>query len=159
MMSMEPFFNCDIEKWLAGKGAVMERSLYMSDLFTPMGRNPVTGRDDEDIGRTAAPYLCHEIGGHGQINVAAAVDFARRGFDAVLHFFPFTCLPEIIAKMVFTRVSAELDVPILSISIDEQTGRAGMQTRLEALIDLAWSKQTRRGQATSGSSRSAAAGA
>jgi predicted nucleotide-binding protein (sugar kinase/HSP70/actin superfamily) len=67
----------------------------------------------------------------------------------VLHFFPFTCLPEIIAKMVFTRVSGELDVPILSISIDEQTGRAGMQTRLEALIDLAWSKHRSRGQAPS----------
>jgi predicted nucleotide-binding protein (sugar kinase/HSP70/actin superfamily) len=149
MMCMEPYFNCDIESWLARKGAVIERSLYMSDLFTVMGRNPVAGRDDDEIGRTAAPYLCHEIGGHGQINVAAAVDFARRGFDAVLHFFPFTCLPEIIAKMVFTRVSGELDVPILSISIDEQTGRAGMQTRLEALIDLAWSKHRSRGQAPS----------
>jgi len=147
MMAMEPFFNCDIENWLAKKGAVIERSLYMSDLFTPMGRNPVAGRDDEEIGLNAAPYLCHEIGGHGQINVAAAADFARRGFDAVLHFFPFTCLPEIIAKMVFTRISAELDVPILSISIDEQTGRAGMQTRLEALIDLAWSRRAKKDEA------------
>ncbi|MCJ7610893.1 MAG: CoA protein activase, partial [Candidatus Aminicenantes bacterium] len=91
---------------------------------------------------------CHEIGGHGQINVAAAVDFARNGFDAVLHFFPFTCLPEIIAKTVFVRIAEELDIPILSISIDEQTGQAGMQTRLEALIELAWSKKKKK-QATS----------
>ena len=141
MMSMEPYFNMDIERWLARKGAVVERSIYMSDLFTPMGRNPVSGRDDREIDQTSVPYLCHEIGGHGQINVAAAVNFARNGFDAVLHFFPFTCLPEIIAKMVFVRIAEELDIPILSISIDEQTGKAGMQTRLEALIDLAWSRK------------------
>src|SRR5450756_1118033 len=148
MTSIEPYFNMDIERWLAKKGAVVERSLYMSDLFTPMGRNPVSGRDDDEIGQTSVPYLCHEIGGHGQINVAAAVDFARNGFDAVLHFFPFTCLPEIIAKTVFVRIAEELDIPILSISIDEQTGQAGMQTRLEALIDLAWSKKKKK-QATS----------
>jgi len=146
MMSMEPYFNCDIENWLARQGAVMERSIYMSDLFTPMGRNPVSGRDDAEVGRVAMPYLGHEIGGHGQINVAAAVDFARRGFDAVVHFFPFTCLPEIIAKMVFTRLTEDLDTPILSVSIDEQTGRAGLQTRLEALIDLAWSRHDRKTQ-------------
>jgi len=151
MMAMEPYFNCDIDRWLAARGAVIERSLYMSDLFTPMGRNPVTGRDDEEVGRVALPYLGHEIGGHGQINVAAAADFARRGFDAVVHFFPFTCLPEIIAKMVFTRLTEELDTPIMSISIDEHTGRAGMLTRLEALVDLAWSRKAKRLAACAGS--------
>ena len=130
MTSIEPYFNMDIERWLAKRGAVVERSIYMSDLFTPMGRNPVSGHDDREVAQTSVPYLCHEVGGHGQINVAAAVDFARNGFDAVLHFFPFSCLPEIIAKTVFVRIAEELDIPILSISIDEQTGRAGMRPGL-----------------------------
>lgn len=144
MMCMEPYFNFDIERWLAGKGVVLERSLYMSDIFTPRGRNPVSRRDDGAVWETAAPYLCHEIGGHGQINVAAAVDYARRGFDAVVHFFPFTCLPEIIAKTVFVRISRDFGIPVFSFSIDEQTGRAGLETRLEALVDLAWEKARRR---------------
>ena len=38
-------------------------------------------------------------------------------------------------------MSSELDIPVLSLSIDEQTGRAGVQTRLEALLDLAWSRK------------------
>ena len=45
--------------------------------------------------------------------------------------------------MVFTRLAQDFDTPILSVSIDEQTGRAGLQTRLEALIDLAWSRHDR----------------
>jgi len=144
MMSMEPYFNLDIVRWLSERGAVVERSIYMSDLFSPMGRNPVQGWTDSEMQAAATPYLCHEIGGHGQINVAATVNFARRGFDAVVHLFPFTCLPEVIAKTVFVRISNDLDVPVLSISIDEQTGRAGMQTRLEALMDLAWARASRR---------------
>lgn len=144
MMSMEPYFNLDIERWLARRGAVVERSIYMSDLFTPMGRNPVTGWTDEEMREAAVPYLCHEIGGHGQINVAAVASYARRGFDAVIHLFPFTCLPEVIARTVFARIVDDLDIPVLSISIDEQTGRAGMETRLEALMDLAWSRKHRR---------------
>ena len=144
MMSIEPYFNLDIERWLARRGAVVERSIYMSDLMTPMGRNPVQGWTDEEMEKYASPYLCHGVGGHGQINVAASVDYARRGFDAIVHFFPFTCLPEVIAKTIFVRLSSELGIPILSISIDEQTGRAGMQTRLEALLDLAWSRKRKK---------------
>lgn len=148
MVSIEPYFSHDIEHWLAGRGAVVERSIYMSDIMTPWGKNPVRGWTDEEVERHAAPYLTHEVGGHGQINVAAAVDYARRGFDAVIHIFPFTCLPEVIARTVFVRVSRDMDIPILSMSVDEQTGRAGTLTRLEALVDLAWARRQRaRGRA------------
>ncbi|HEY5526167.1 MAG TPA: hypothetical protein VIK02_01130 [Candidatus Anoxymicrobiaceae bacterium] len=141
MISMEPYFNIDIDKWLARRGAVVDRTIFMSDIMTPFGRNPVRGWSDEEMAGFAAPYLCHEIGGHGQLNVAAASDYARKGFDAVVHLFPFTCLPEVIARTIFVRMSGELDLPILSLSVDEMTGRAGMETRLEALVDLAWARQ------------------
>jgi len=137
---MEPYFNYDIERWLARRGAVVERSLFISDIFTPRGRNPVLGFDQDDIDREAAPYVNNEVGGHGQTTVAAAASYARRGFDAAVHLFPFTCMPEVIARTVFTRMSGDLGMPILSMSHDEHTGRAGVQTRLEALVDLAWSR-------------------
>jgi predicted nucleotide-binding protein (sugar kinase/HSP70/actin superfamily) len=139
--SNEPYFNLDIERWLAARGAVVERSFYISDLLTPMGRNPVSGRDDAEVGDSAKSYLRHPVGGHGHLNVAAGLDFAHRGFDAVVHFFPFACLPEVLTKTIFARVSKDLDIPILSLSIDEQAGRAGLQTRLEALLDIAWSRK------------------
>lgn len=141
MMAIEPYFNYDITRWLSDNGAVVERSIYMSDLFTPMGKNPVSGRDDRQVAASALPYLESEIGGHGQINVAACAEYARRGFDAVVHFFPFTCLPEVIARTVFSRLSEDFGMPVLSVSIDEQTGREGLRTRLEALMDLARSNR------------------
>ncbi len=144
LMVMEPYFNFDVVRWLTRRGAVVECAQYTSDIFTPRGRNPVFGHGAEEIRHAASPYLCCEVGGHGHVSVGATVMFARRGFDAVIHLFPFTCLPEGIAKAIFVRVSNEFDIPILSMSIDEQTGRAGMQTRLEALVDLAWATQNNR---------------
>jgi predicted nucleotide-binding protein (sugar kinase/HSP70/actin superfamily) len=45
---------------------------------------------------------------------------------------------------VLGRLSSELDLPVLSLSIDEQTGKAGVETRLEALLDLARSRSRKR---------------
>lgn len=140
---LEPYFNFNAVKWLAKNGAVMERSVHISDIFTPLGRNPVYGLTDGEILHAAKPYLCHEVGGHGLLSVGAAALFARRRFDAIIHFHPFTCMPEVIARTIFVRISKEFDVPILSISIDEQTGRAGTETRLEALMELVWARKER----------------
>lgn len=138
---LEPYFNFDAVNWLAKYGAVIERSVHISDIFTPLGRNPVYGLNDGEVLQAAKPYLCHEVGGHGLLSVGAAAHFAQRGFDAIIHFHPFTCMPEVIARTIFVRISNEFDIPILSISIDEQTGKAGMATRLEALMELVWAKK------------------
>ena len=138
---LEPFFNFDIDRWLGRRGAVVERSVNIADTVFPMGRNPVFGYTEHAVARAADPYLTHEVGGDGLLTVGASVIFARRGFDAIVHFLPFTCMPEVIAKGVLSRVSSELGIPVLSLSIDEQTGRAGVETRLEALLDLAWSNK------------------
>ncbi|GFP25823.1 hypothetical protein HKBW3S25_01304, partial [Candidatus Hakubella thermalkaliphila] len=54
----------------------------------------------------------------------------------VIHLLPFACMPEITARSVLSRVSRDLVLPILSLSLDEQTGKAGIITRLEAFVDL-----------------------
>lgn len=45
-------------------------------------------------------------------------------------------MPEITARSVLSRVSRDLALPILSLSLDEQTGKAGTITRLEAFVDF-----------------------
>ncbi|MBU4386191.1 MAG: CoA protein activase [Actinobacteria bacterium] len=140
---LEPYFNFDIGNWLGKRGVVVERSVHIADTAYPGGRNPVFGYDERQVARAAAPYLTHEVGGDGLLSVGATAIFARRGFDAVIHFLPFTCMPEVIAKSVLARVSEEMGIPVLSLTIDEQTGRAGVETRLEALLDLARSKRRR----------------
>jgi len=59
----------------------------------------------------------------------------------MVHLYPFTCMPEIISRSILPQISKEYDMPVLSLVVDEQTGEAGFQTRLEAFIDLLYRKR------------------
>lgn len=138
---LEPFVNFDLEQFLGGKGVYIERAVYVTDWIGPSAENPVAGVSDSSVAKAASSYLSHFVGGEGQATVGHIVKFAREGFDGIIHLFPFTCMPETIAKSIFPKMSRELDIPILSLVIDEQTGKAGVVTRLEAFIDLLHSKK------------------
>lgn len=133
---LEPFVNFDVEEFLGHRGLYVERSVYMSDWINPSKKNPVGGATQEEVAAAAQPYLKHFVGGEGLPSVGHTVIYANEGFDGVLHFFPFTCMPDTIAKTILSKVGRERDIPILSLVVDEQTGRAGIHTRLEAFIDL-----------------------
>lgn len=135
-MLLEPYVNFDIEEWLGYAGCYLERATYLSDWIGPSTANPVGGHSDAEVAAFAAPYLSHFVGGEGQTSVGHAVMYARRGFDGLVHLLPFTCMPETIAKTIFPRLVREEGIPILSLVIDEQTGKAGTVTRLEAFLDL-----------------------
>jgi len=45
-------------------------------------------------------------------------------------------MPEIVAASVLPKVQEAYKVPIMTLIVDEHTGQAGMQTRLEAFVDL-----------------------
>lgn len=144
---LEPYFNFDIDRFLGSHGAVAERCVNIADTVYPWRGNPVFAYSDREVRKAASPFLSHEVGGDGLLSVGATALFAQRGFDAVVHFLPFTCMPEVIAKGVLSRVSSEKGIPVLSLSIDEQTGKAGVHTRLEALVDLARASRKRRAAA------------
>ncbi len=84
----------------------------------------------------AAPFLGHYVGGHGIKSIGHTAALGQTGFDGIIHVFPFTCMPEIIAKNILPAVSEKEGIPVLSLAFDEQTGEAGTITRLEAFVDL-----------------------
>lgn len=134
---LEPFASLDIEKKLGYLGAHVTRSIYLSEwisdhLLKGIGR---IGKKN-NFKDYAHPYLKHFIGGHGQESIGAAVAFAKEGFDGIVQVAPLTCMPEIVAHTVFPSVSYSCGIPVLTIYVDEQSGREGINTRLEAFIDL-----------------------
>ncbi|HDP69235.1 MAG TPA: CoA protein activase [Actinobacteria bacterium] len=141
---LEPCINFDIERYLGQKGIYLERSVYLTDWISFSKKNPVMGLSNDEVAKAAKPYLSHFVGGEGQATVGHVVKFAEEGFDGVIQLLPFTCMPEIIAKSVLPKIHRELDIPVLTLVIDEQTGRAGIITRLEAFIDLLWSKRKKK---------------
>lgn len=133
---LEPLVNLDIEKRLGALGVEVVRGLFLSrwindNLFK--GLLPLPGHHPE---KTAPPFLNHFVGGHGWESVGDTVNFARRGCDGVIHLAPLTCMPEIVAHSVMPAVQQSTGIPVMTIYLDEQTGEAGLQTRLEAFVDM-----------------------
>lgn len=134
---LEPASNLDIERMLGELGAEAHRSITLSGWTA---ENVVTevGNKAKDA---AKPYLGVLIGGHGQESVGNAVLFGKKGFDGVIQLAPFTCIPEIVARGILPAVARDLDLPVLSFFLDEQTGEAGVRTRVEAFIDMLWQRR------------------
>jgi len=153
---LDPWFNLQVEEQLGELGAWVERSVYLTDWLRPSGKNPILGHSERESERAARPYLSHFVGGEGINSVGHTVLFKRAGFDGVLHLLPFTCMPETIAKGILPLVSRDQGIPVLSLVIDEQTGRAGVATRLEAFCDLAAYRRRQSGRSLRSSELSCA---
>lgn len=136
-VQLEPFVNFNIEETLGNMGVEVKRSIFL----TQFAREDVFANGSKDIKRLAAPYLDQKIGGHGQNSIGETVHYASQGYDGVIQLAPFTCIPEIVAKSIMPKLSRDLDIPVLTLFIDEQTGKTGVETRLEAFIDLLWQKK------------------
>lgn len=134
---LEPFMNMDLEITLEEMGVATHRSIYL----TQWSRDNLVVNREGSIYKTAFPYLKRKIGGHGINSIGETILYSRHGFDGVVQVAPFTCIPEIVAKSILPKVSIDLDIPVLSFTIDEQTAKAGVQTRLEAFVDLLQQKR------------------
>lgn len=138
---LEPAANHYLQIALGEAGVEIDRSIYITGYC---GRNTIR-TPEERVFELARPYLNEApIGGHGTNSIGETVLYARRGFDGVIQLAPFACIPEIVAKSILPRVSKELDIPVLTFFIDEQTGQAGIQTRIEAFVDLLERRRERR---------------
>jgi predicted nucleotide-binding protein (sugar kinase/HSP70/actin superfamily) len=129
---LEPFANHDIEKILGDMGVYVHRSIFL----TNWTRDNALTNKEQDIRAAASPYLNQLVGGHGQNSIGETVLYAKHGYDGVIQLAPFTCIPEIVAKSIMPVLSREKEIPVLTLFLDEQTGRAGVETRLEAFLDL-----------------------
>jgi len=136
---LEPFANQDLERRLGYLNVEVDRSVYLSEWVN----NHICGgmlqggrKRREEVLRLAHPYLCHFVGGHGQETIGSTVYYAESGYDGVIQAFPFTCMPEIVAESILPDISLEKNIPCLTLIMDEQNGTSGVQTRLEAFVDL-----------------------
>lgn len=134
---IDSFVNQDVEQKLGRLGAHVHRTMSLTDYVrTHLLRSRPYLEKYNKLAQSAKPYLYHGVGGHGLKSIGSAVDLANKGFDGIIHVFPFTCMPEMIAKNILHQASDEYGIPVLSLAFDEQSGEAGLVTRLEAFVDL-----------------------
>ena len=135
----DEFSNQYIERELGRLGVQTRRSLtvgsFLKDAIIPKAfRGPETHLQRAE--RMAKPYLMRDIGGDALECISDVVFADEKGKDGIIHISPFTCMPEIMSQNIFPTMREDHDIPILALIMDEQTGRAGYITRLEAFVDL-----------------------
>ena len=134
---LEPFVNLDVVETLGHMGVYVDRAIFLTDWTKDNAILDAFRIEGEmNIKQAARPYLPEMIGGHGQNSIGDTILYAKRGFDGVVQLAPFTCIPEIVAKSIMPQVSKDYNIPVLTLMLDEQTGKAGVSTRLEAFVDL-----------------------
>lgn len=137
-MLLEPNANLNIEKKLGSLGAEVHRTMFMGEwLKHHVLHDWAAGRRHKRIVKAAAPYLEYRVGGHGLESVGTSALYAQQGrMDGLIHVLPLTCMPEIVAQSILPAVSKDWGLPIMSLVLDEHSGEAGIQTRLEAFVDM-----------------------
>ncbi len=131
---LEPFSNLDVEKELGKLGVEVRRSIFTSEWTKfSLFLNPLGVNEKDRLHKAAMPYLKRDIGGEGWETVGEKVLHAK-DYDGLVHLAPFTCMPEIVAQNIMP--STKENIPVLTILCDEQLGKSGMLTRLEAFVDL-----------------------
>ncbi len=132
-VQLEPFANFFVEEQLGHLGVEVRRSIYLTSYTR---HDVLSTKGDMGSRKLAIPYLAQKVGGHGQNSVGDIIRYAKQGFDGVVQLAPFSCIPEIVAKSMVPQLTKDYGIPVLSLFIDEQTGAAGIQTRLEAFVDM-----------------------
>lgn len=136
---LDYFSNQNIERELGKMGVQTRRSLtvgsFLKDAIIPkMFRKGETHL--QRAVRMAKPYLMRDIGGDALECVSDVAWASEKGKDGLIHISPFTCMPEIMSQNIFPNMREDCNIPVLSLIMDEQTGKAGYITRLEAFVDL-----------------------
>lgn len=135
----DTFSNQDIEKELGKMGVQTRRSLTISSFLKDAIIPKIFRKGETHLQRAvrmAKPYLMRDIGGDSLECVSDVAYADERGIDGIIHISPFTCMPEIMSQNIFPAMRENCDIPILPLIMDEQTGKAGYLTRLEAFVDL-----------------------
>ncbi|MBI2952866.1 MAG: CoA protein activase [Chloroflexi bacterium] len=136
-VATEPFINMDMEEEMGKMHVEVTRSAYVSDWAKVWLFIEALGLGHgEKVKKAARPYLTRDVSGDAIQSLGETALHAQEGFDGIVHIQPFTCMPEIIAQNLLPQVSRDHDIPVMSIILDEQMGKAGLVTRLEAFVDL-----------------------
>jgi predicted nucleotide-binding protein (sugar kinase/HSP70/actin superfamily) len=138
---MENAANYDLESKLGAFGVEIIRSWYLSDWLTHCIIPP------RQMMREVRRYLKNEVGGHERDSIGHILKYHRLGCDGAIHLLPFGCMPELITQTIIPTLTLDLDFPILSLSLDEQTGWVNYQIRLEAFLELLWNRKELKGAA------------
>lgn len=128
----DPTVNFEVEKKIGENGIEVHREM---DLTYHL-KKKIFPWKDWLIQKKINPYLKSTVGGHGRDAIYEMLEYIKKGFDGVIHLLPAFCMPEITVRPILEKIHQKSRIPFLSLSLDEQVAEAGIDTRIEAFVDL-----------------------
>jgi predicted nucleotide-binding protein (sugar kinase/HSP70/actin superfamily) len=94
--------------------------------------------DHETKRRNAYPFQGKVFWDVGFELLGSAFTFAEdRNIKGLIYLTPFACgVDAFILEFIERRIKSHYNIPLLKLTIDEHTGEAGFDTRLEAFLDM-----------------------
>lgn len=68
----------------------------------------------------------------------------EKSIDGIVHITAFGCGPDFIVGKLLEMEAKDHKIPYITISLDEQTGQEGINTRLEAFVDMLLIKRAKK---------------
>lgn len=81
-------------------------------------------------------YIKYKMGADASDNICRTENLCKLGFDGIIHIKSSFCTPEIGAMNIIDKICKKYDVPVIFLSYDMATSEVGVETRLEAFMDI-----------------------
>ena len=125
---MEPGSNHNIEAMLSEKGVSITRYINVTYLLFKKKRS---------IKRYLKNFFIkYPMGADALDNIYHTKYFCENGYDGIIHIKSSFCTPEISAMPIIESLGQQYDVPIIFFSMDMNTSKTGVQTRIDAFCDM-----------------------
>lgn len=125
---MDEHSNQHLQEKLIGLGASVHRFMNVTNCHFRAKETALRPKIRE--------YAQYSMGPTTTWTVNSALDYAKRGFDGIVHVKSFGCTPEMDAVPVLQNISKDYHIPVLYLSYDMQESDTGLDTRLEAFYDM-----------------------
>lgn len=126
---MEPFSNYNLENKLLSSGVEITRFTNVDYLLFKK-RKYIRKKLKE------SEYIKNRMGADAADNICRTELMCKENYDGIIHIKSSFCTPEIGAMPIINKICSKYNVPVLFMSFDTMTSEVGINTRLEAFIDM-----------------------
>lgn len=79
-------------------------------------------------------YYSGKLAAHAPYSLWNMFFYKDKGFDAVFHFMPLSCMPESTVEMLMDLQSKKMNLPVYHFPIDEEVFQTGMDMRIKSIV-------------------------
>lgn len=126
---MEPFSNYNLEDKLISSGIEVTR-------FTNVDYLLFKKRKYIRKKLKKSKFIKNRMGADAADNICRTELMCKEKYDGIIHIKSSFCTPEIGAMPIINKICLKYNIPVLFMSFDTMTSEVGVNTRLEAFIDM-----------------------